>query len=136
MHRLPSKRAIFRFRMAALLLWLKLLSFTFSFAFLIYAGVIKNGDMVVLAIGLIVLSFLIAILQSLYALQTKCPLCITPVLASKNCSKNRKVKRFFGSYRLKVANSIILRNHFRCPYCSEPTLLEVRNRRAPMPTQD
>ena len=33
------------------------------------------------------------------------------------------------SDRLKVATSIILRNNFRCPYCNEPTVLEIRQRR-------
>lgn len=136
MHRLPSKKAIFRFRMAALLLWLKFLGFFVSFGLLIYGGVIRNGDMVMLAIGLIVLSILFSILQWLQAQQTKCPLCITPVLASKGCSKNKNVKKFLGSYRLKVANGILFRNHFRCPYCSEPTSMTVRNRRTGKPTQD
>ncbi len=127
--------AIFRFRMAALLLWVKCLSFMLAFGTLIYAGILKNAEMVMLAIGIFGISILLAILQWLFALQTKCPLCITPVLVPKNCSKNRKVKTFLGSHRLRVANGILFRNHFRCPYCSEPTSLEVRTRRPALPTR-
>lgn len=136
MHRLPSKMAIFRFRMAALLLWGKCLVFIVAFGVLMYAGMIRSTEMIQMAIGLFVLSILLTVTQWIFALQTKCPLCITPVLAPKNCSKNKKVKTFLGSYRLRVANSILFRNHFRCPYCSEPTSMEVRSRRPRMPTRD
>lgn len=136
MHRLPSKMAIFRFRIAALFLWAKCLVFIGAFGTLMYAGMIRSSEMIMLAIGLFTLSILLAITQWIFALQTKCPLCITPVLASKNCSKNKKVKTFLGSYRLRVANGILFRNQFRCPYCSEPTSMEVRSRRPQMSTRD
>ena len=59
---------------------------------------------------------------------TKCPLCVTPVLAAKNCSKGKNAKTFLGSHRLRVANNVLFKGYFRCPYCSEPTELTVRSR--------
>ncbi len=70
----------------------------------------------------------LAIIQWVNAQSAKCPLCITPVLANKNCSRNRNAKTLLGSYRLHTSLYIIFSNHFRCPYCNEPTAMEVRKR--------
>ena len=130
MHRLPNKKSIWRLRFASLLLWINYLAFAAVLAAFTYAVVERSRELVNIAI-LIMAGFIgSVILQWLISMQTKCPLCITPVLAAKNCSKNKKAKTFLGSYRLRVANNVIFRNHFRCPYCSEPTELKVRDRRA------
>jgi len=128
MHRLSSKSAIFRFRVAALLLWINSLIFLASIAALVNAIIERSHRHVLLAIILMGSLLILALVQWLVALQTKCPLCITPVLAAKNCAKNKKARKIFGSYRLRVAASLLLRNYFRCPYCSEPTELVVRDR--------
>lgn len=129
MHRLPSKLAIYRLRLAALLLWVNYLLFIAAMVVLGTAVYEKSQDLVMKAIVLMIVCGLSVAAQWLVALQTKCPLCITPVLVAKRCSKNRKAKTFLGSYRLRVANNVIFRNYFRCPYCSEPTELQVRSRR-------
>lgn len=117
-----------RFRVAALLLWLNLFLFLATIAAFVHAFVERTREHVAIAIGVMVLYLVSVCIQWVIAMQTKCPLCITPVLAAKNCSKNKKAKRFFGSYRLRVATSLLFRNYFRCPYCSEPTQLTVRPR--------
>lgn len=58
----------------------------------------------------------------------RCPLCMMPPLQNRRCSKHRTVKRIFGSHRLSVAVSILFKDSFRCPYCGEPTVMEVRER--------
>lgn len=128
MHRLPSSRSIFIFRIAALLLWLIIILPLTGIGVLIYGAVHKQGDIVMLGASLIILTGVVLVLQMMVATHTRCPLCITPVLANKNCAKNKKSKRFLGSYRLRVATSILFRSHFRCPYCSEPTAMVVRDR--------
>lgn len=51
----------------------------------------------------------------------RCPLCMVPLWANQKCQRNSKVKPVLGvSYRLGVANSVIFRGHYRCPYCGEP----------------
>lgn len=82
----------------------------------------------IVSIGLVALAAVSILLQWMVAQQTNCPLCITPVLASKACAKNRHARKVLGSHRLRVALAILFRNSFRCPYCNEPTALEVRNR--------
>jgi len=128
MHRLPSKTAIWRMRLASLLLWLCCLAIPAVIAAFTIAVMERSREKVDIAILMLAGFVGLVILQWLVSLQTKCPLCITPVLAAKSCSKNKKAKKFLGSYRLRVANNILLRNHFRCPYCSEPTELVVRTR--------
>ncbi len=119
-----------KFRIASLLLWLKLFVLMAAIGTLGYATYLRDGHFVKLAIAGFLLTAILSVVQWLVALGTKCPLCITPVLAPKHCSKNKKAKTFLGSYRLRVATSVLFRNYFRCPYCSEPTTLEVRTRRS------
>ena len=130
MHRLPTRLAIWRMRMASLLLWINYLLFGAFLASLVIAFLGRNREKMDLLILMAAAFVASLVIQWLIAFHTKCPLCITPVLASKSCSKNSKAKTFLGSYRLRVANNVLLRNHFRCPYCSEPTELKVRPRRS------
>ena len=58
----------------------------------------------------------------------RCPLCMVPPMQNRGCSKHRTATRMLGSYRLKVATSIMFKDSFRCPYCGEPTSMQVRQR--------
>lgn len=129
MHRLRSKSSILRFRTAALLVSAKCLLIPITSITLIYSLVIHDDELTVISMGVLLLTFLVTILQWLVALRTNCPLCMTPVLANKGCTKHRHARSLFGSHRLRVALQIICTNTFRCPYCHEPTALEVREHR-------
>ncbi|HEY1122657.1 MAG TPA: hypothetical protein VGE67_13685, partial [Haloferula sp.] len=69
---------------------------------------------------------LLAILQWIVASGGKCPLCTMPVLSRRGCSRHRNARRVAGSHRIPVAFGVLFKGHFRCPYCNEPTLLELR----------
>ena len=129
MHRLPSQSAVVRFRLSAYLLVAATLVIFGSLLFLGYSFFFNHQDHLILAASLIGVGVVIMIIHWISAARARCPLCLTPSLAKKACSKNRGAQRFLGSYRLKVATSIILTNSFRCPYCNEPTVLEVRQRK-------
>jgi hypothetical protein len=129
MHRLPSRSSIRRIRLAALLLLAKCLLAPTAAAGLVYAMIMNDNWLALMFLGGVVLTVLVAALQSLIASRTQCPLCMTPVLAAKRCMKHRHARRFLGSYRLRVAMAALLANSFRCPFCNEPTALEVRDRR-------
>lgn len=129
MHRLPSKSAIYRLRLAALLTCSKCILTPVSAASLIYSIAIHDDGLTIISLYLILLTVLVVILHWLVGQRTQCPLCMTPVLATKNCVKHRHARTFLGSHRLRVALAVILTNSFRCPYCHEPTVLEVRERR-------
>jgi hypothetical protein len=127
MHKLPNKSSIIRFRVAAALICLRTLLIIATVT--VYAWAFATHDRQLAMIGLwlagaVVLLFLI---RQAIAESCKCPLCRVAVLSPKGCSKNTKAKSFIGSYRLRVALQILIKNCFRCPYCNEST--EVVSRR-------
>ena len=128
MHRLPSRSSVFRFRLAALLvfLWVGLLIAAMGE---IGSGWLRDSKPEVFT-GLYLLggAFATFILQCLAASRARCPLCTVPPLVKKGCQKSRKAMTFFGSYRLRVAGGILFKGAFQCPYCGEPTKLLVRER--------
>ena len=129
MHRLPSQSSVTRFRLAAYLYVLFILLVIAGASYLGWALLNNHPQHVIFAASSIGGAVAVFIFHWITASRVRCPLCLVPSMARKNCSKNRNAKRLMGSYRLKVASSIILHNNFRCPYCNEPTVLEVRQRR-------
>jgi len=129
MHRLPSTQSVYRFRLAAVLLCVKCLSFPIALGALVLFLINENYAIARFGVSLMALALLVALLQWLLAARTSCPLCKTSVLAKKHCMTHRHARTFLGSYRLRVAIAIILRNSFHCPYCHEPTAMEVRERK-------
>ncbi len=115
-------------RFAALLLCAKCVMFPVAAVILIYALLLQEQLLLMVAAGSFLLGGLVVIVQWIVSQRTQCPLCMTPVLAKKGCTKHRSAKSFLGSHRLQVALAILLKGSFRCPYCNEPTLLEVRDR--------
>jgi hypothetical protein len=115
--------------MAAILLCAKYLLLPAACVVLIMA--VSSGDhtLAIVGVELMGLAVLVAVLQWMLAARTGCPLCLTPVLARKTCMTHRHAKTFLESHRLRVALAIVLRNSFQCPYCHEPTVLEVREKR-------
>ncbi|MEO7098881.1 MAG: hypothetical protein ABI162_05935 [Luteolibacter sp.] len=129
MHRLPSKSTVYRFRLAAFLVCAKGILAAASVGTLIYSIAISNRELTIIGIGLGMVTVVSIILQWLLSARTRCPLCLTPVLADKDCSKHRNARKLFGSYRLRVALGILFRGTFKCPYCHEPTSVEARPKR-------
>ena len=129
MHKFPSNHSIRRLRLAALLLGAKFLLATVAAGVLIYSLIIGDQQLVLIGLGILILAGVTVIFQWLVSNRTSCPLCLTPVLASKDCAKHRNAKPLLGSHRLRVACSVLFLNRFRCPFCGEPTVLQVREGR-------
>jgi cytochrome bd-type quinol oxidase subunit 1 len=129
MHRFQSESVIRRFRFAAFLFCLKLLLFPFSSGVLIFSLWNNDRELTIISVWMFALTMLVVILQWLIAVRTRCPLCLTPVLATKQCAKHKNARTLFGSYRLRAALAILFRDWFHCPYCNEPCAMEVRNPR-------
>lgn len=145
MHKLPSSYILRRFRLGALLLILLGVQVVAG-VFLTVRGLARHSlvrrhcveiqQIVDLdqepelwcGIGLLAASPVVYMTQRLLSGRAKCPLCMTPPLIHKNCQRNRNARTFFGSYRIRVALSILTRGRFVCPYCGEPTKCEVRQR--------
>ncbi len=128
MHRLRNRSAVYRFRFAALLLCVKCLITPVAAGVLVYSFVISDDRITLVGLILALGATLVVLIQWLVAVRTNCPLCMTAVLAEKRCSKHRHSRTFLGSHRLRVALAILFTNSFRCPYCHEPTAMEVRQR--------
>lgn len=130
MHRLPSKSTVYRFKIAALLLCTRCLFGLASISLLVYSiAIIHDRELTLIGIALGGVTIVGVILQWVLAARTRCPLCLTPVLANKACSKHRNARKFLGSYRLRVAIAILFKGSFKCPYCHEPTAVEARPKR-------
>jgi hypothetical protein len=127
MHKMPSTHAIRRIRFAAVLLLAYFLLAPAAAAVLMHSFIIQDTDLAWIGLGMFVLAGLLVLLQWLVSTRANCPLCMTPVLANKGCAKHRTAKSLLGSHRLRVAVSLLCTSRFRCPYCGEPTQLEVRH---------
>lgn len=90
---------------------------------------IGDPKLALIGVGLGVLTLLLVMLQWLISARARCPLCLTPVLANKQCAKHRNARKFLGSYRLRVAIGVLFKGSFLCPYCNEPTSVEARPKR-------
>lgn len=126
MHRLRSRTIIRRFRLAAFLLGLNHLVILATLFFCIYLVFVYQPEYLAVGLGLLLSLPVLTVARWIISSRTNCPLCLTPVLGGKNCSKHRRAQTFLGSYKLAVARSILTKNSFYCPYCHEPTVLELR----------
>ena len=128
MHHMPSRKAVIRMRIAAALICM-LYVMTPVAVIIFLVGFYQNDNRRILAgLALAIATVLVLMAQWICAAQTYCPLCMTPVLMRKGCAKHRKARRFLGSYRLRVALSVLFTGRFRCTYCGEPSVLKVRER--------
>lgn len=129
MHRFQSKSSIQRLRFSALLTCMICLLPPLTLGVLIYSIIKTDRPLTFLAMGLGGAMIVIGLIQSVVATRTHCPLCMTPVLAKKECAKHRNARTFLGSHRLRVALAILFKASFVCPYCHEPSILKLRNER-------
>lgn len=128
MHRFHSRSTILRFRFAALLLFLKFLLPVMALGVLGYGWANDDHELMIIGLGLGLLAVLVSVLQWLLAWRTRCPLCMTPLMVSKGCSKHRNARTVLGSHQLRVAMAIMFKDSFVCPYCHEASAMEVRHR--------
>lgn len=128
MHRLRSQTTLRRFRIASLLVSMMFLAAPVALGSTCY-GLVSGkhewfgvaGWVVVSGIACMALSFMISG-------RLRCPLCMVPSLQKRGCAKHNSAEKLFGSYRLRVAQSILFKDCFRCPYCGEFTAMQVRER--------
>jgi hypothetical protein len=126
MHRPRHAQVIVKLQLAALLLCLSRLLIPAALAMAITAVLSGETGHLKIALALGGSALVLAVLHWIFASGGKCPLCTMPVLSRKGCSKHRNAATIAGSHRLPVAFGVLFKGHFRCPYCNEPTLLEMR----------
>jgi cytochrome bd-type quinol oxidase subunit 1 len=128
MHLLHSTSTIFRMRFAALLWCARYLLPLVTCALLAHSLITSNLEYAIYGVYGIILTAVASISQWLVAARTRCPLCMTSVLAKNHCAKHHRARSFLGSYRLPVVLSILFKNEFLCPYCNERTALELHKK--------
>jgi hypothetical protein len=126
MHRPRHAHTIRNLRIAAFLLCLKRLLIPVGLVLLLGSALRHDLRWAVAGAGVLGLSVGITFVQWIFSSSAKCPLCMMPPLGRRGCSRNRDAKRLLGSYRLRVALSILLKGRFRCPFCNEPTVLRLK----------
>jgi hypothetical protein len=129
MHKFSSDQAIRRVRLAALLFGAKCLLTPLAAGVLLYSLGVADQQLTFFGLGMLGAALFAVIMQWLVARRASCPLCLAPVLARNGCAKHRTARPLLGSHRLRVALAVLLTNRFRCPYCGEPTLMQVRESR-------
>ena len=126
MHHFRSRSTVLRFKAASLLLCSRCLLAPLASVTFIYAVLQDDRKLAYVAIGMGVAAIVSTVFQWIVAARARCPLCLTPVLAAKECAKHRRARTILGSHRLRVALSILFKNTFHCPYCSEKSAMKVR----------
>ncbi len=129
MHQFRSRSTILRFKAASLLLCSQCLLAPLTSLILIYAVLQNDRKLAHVAIGMGIAAVVLTAFQWILAARTRCPLCLAPVLASRDCAKHRRARPLLGSHRLRVALSILSKNTFHCPYCWEKSAMTVRSSR-------
>lgn len=128
MHAFHSHRPLWHLRLSSIALWGMLLVFLLAMGMgllaVLHASVLAMKG----TIFCVCLVVALALLYRLMAGSASCPLCRNQPLVAKGCQKHRKAHQLLGSYRLKVASSVLLHNSFRCPYCGESSRCLVRER--------
>ena len=111
------------------MLCIKRLAVAAAIGFLLVSAMRADPRLSITGLSLLGATLLFTVIQWMFASAAKCPLCMMPVLSRKGCSRHRQAKSLFGSQRLRVALSILLKGSFRCPYCNEPTVLRLKGLR-------
>jgi len=126
-----------QFRSKSHIVWIRLAAFFFCLLIFIGLGLLaligiavfhsshEKMMHVLYAIGAFVLCWLLYIYASVMC---KCPLCRSGPMSSKRCVKHRHANTLLGSYRLRVAATVLTVNRFRCPYCGESTRCRVKEK--------
>jgi hypothetical protein len=125
MHHVRSASRVLCFRVAAFLLFFICLLAVVAVGLLIQSILTNDFRLTIAGSGFAILCLFLFIPQWALGAHTNCPLCWTPVIASKSCSKHLHARKLMGSHRLRVALAVLFKNQFRCPYCNESTALEL-----------
>ena len=126
MHHPRSISAARRLRIASLLLVGNRLLIPVAGGLLLFSLLTNDQRLMIYGLVLMIVCLLLVVAQWIAAYHAGCPLCRTPVLAPMRCMKHRKARPLMGSYQLRVALAIMFTEQFRCPYCNEPTAMDVR----------
>ena len=106
--------------------------FLISLLGLLIATVITQNMSLAIGAGVALVGIMfLALLNFMIGARCRCQLCQSPMMAPRKCSRHRKAKRLFRSYRLKLATSFLFSESFTCPFCGESFSSHVVEREQP-----
>lgn len=130
MLQLPSRSAVLCYKFSAWGWILLLLLVPCAVVMGFYTMFIMESASAGIALKLIGLALLVFLVHWILSLRTRCPRCLTGSFSRKGCARHGGSRSLLGSHRLRVAVSVVFRNHFQCPYCGELTAMKVRAARS------
>lgn len=126
MQLLPSRFAVLRFKLAALGWILLFLLIPSALGMGCYTMFMMDHAPAGIALKLIGLAVLVFLIYWVLSLSTRCPRCLVGSFSRRGCSRHGSSRSLFGSHRLRVAVSVLFRNHLQCPWCGELTAMKAR----------
>ena len=128
MHRPRSQRSARAMRLGAGMLLFAVPVALLTVLVLGIAVYFREPQIAMVGLGLAGFTAVLLIAYRIFSASAHCPLCRAPVIGGSGAQRNRHSRRLFGSYRLRVASGIIVRNRFVCPYCNEATCCTPKER--------
>ncbi len=126
MHRLHSRYAVTRFKLASWALVFMYVMIPSTVGILIYSIAVEEKEYTWLGLCGMVATAVVFIFQWGISFRARCPLCHARSIARNGCAKHQLARPLLGSYRLRVACAVIFMECFRCPYCGESTAVKAR----------
>jgi len=123
---LPSRFAVLRYKLSAWGWILLSLLIPCAMAMACYTMFVMERAPAGIALKLIGVAALLFLVHWVLSLRARCPRCLTGSFTRRSCSRHGSARSLLGSHRLRVAVSVVFRNHFQCPYCGELTAMKAR----------
>lgn len=125
---LPSRFAVLRYKLSALGCILLLIVFPCAVGMGCYTMFVMEAAPASIALKLIGLAAILFLVHWILSLHARCPRCLTGSFTRRSFSRHGSARSLLGSHRLRVAVSVVFRNHFQCPYCGELTATKARQK--------
>ena len=125
MHQLHSISDVRRLRLASLLLLGNRLLMLTAMSMLLVSIFANDQYLMVFGSILVAASFVLIIALWIVASHAGCASCRASVLGPVGCVKHPRARRLLESNKLQAALAMMFKERFRCPYCNEPTAMQL-----------
>ena len=131
MHLLPSRYSVARFKLVSWVVLFIFLMIPSTLGVIAYSVAVEDHQFMEIALACIGLMVIAMVILGSVSSRACCPICHGKTVSYNACTKHGSARRFLGSYRLRVACTVIFKKYFCCPYCGESTAIQARPRPLP-----
>ena len=119
MHYVKSSARANAFRRASIILIFAALSIVIAVGAIVNTLIQKTEESLWL-LGISIISALaFSILALIVSGTCRCQLCQASTMRSLKCTHHKNAQKLAGSYRLRIAVSVLAKGSYRCSYCGE-----------------